>query len=55
MSIEQDLRYDVAAMRTYGANMSALFKELVHGGMSRKEALEVVIALVKTLSGNVAE
>lgn len=47
--VERDLRYDTAALRAYAANLVAVWDEVQRGGMNRKEALAVVLELIRTL------
>lgn len=47
-----DLRYDTAGMRAYAANLVALWGELRKGGMDRREALAVVLELVRTIGNS---
>lgn len=47
---QSDLRYDVAAMRTYAANLVAFWRELKDGGMSEHDALECVLELIRSIS-----
>ena len=50
-----DLRYDTAGIRSYAANMAAFFRELVRGGMSRREALAATLELIRTQVRNVKD
>lgn len=52
---ESDIRYDTAAFRVWAASLAAAFEELRKGGMDRKEALLVVLELVRTINGKPPE
>jgi len=47
----RDLRYDTAAIATFGANVAAFWQALRSGGMKRSEATDVTIAWVEATVG----
>lgn len=50
-----DKTYSEAAMTTLGHNIADIWRGLLEGGMSRKEALVVICAYMRGLAANKAE
>lgn len=50
MNDTSDVRYDTAAMRAYATNLLEVWRTLRDGGMDRREALEIIRELVRSLA-----
>lgn len=52
MSEPRDERYDTAQVHVYAANILTLFNDLLAGGMTRNEALAIVLRFMRILKSS---
>jgi hypothetical protein len=50
-----DVRYDVALMKVYAANIAAFYQHLREFGIDRREALTMTVALIQSLIARPSE